>query len=443
MRVSMNRSQAIARADNVLRQWHVDPSRFHRAVVFLPNFDPLANEFLRRKVGIDGANRIYEQQVPQIFWRVRYFLDGAPEEYAVLFNADNGGQHSVWHKLDERAPGAKLRKEEAQARAEAWLRDYKHVDLSAWHIVGADTSSKPNRIDHLFTWEQTAPLAGGPRAEDAAYKRIELSVHGDEISTYRIYIKLPEEWVRRQEEQTAAKAVQQYGRYFFAIAVVALMLIVYFQHLKQPDAPKIHWKTLLVWSLWGFAAIIISAVTNFSATLHSYDPAQMPLKIFLASIAIGSLIGSVVIAGCILVSFGLAWYFWARAGHGPEIPRWIAMPANYYRDALLLAVAGGATWMGFSRLLSTLNQMWPTLRSGLPGSAPVGLDALSPATQTISGVVFTALLSAGILAAVAGFICVYVRSLALRALLVLTTAAALMGAWGNGPDFARQLLFYA
>lgn len=441
VRVPVNRPQAIAAADDVLRQWHVDPSRFHRAVVFLSNFDPLGNEFLRRKIGIDGANRVYEQQVPQIFWRVRYFLDSDPEEYAVLFRADNGSLHSVWHNLDELTAGAKLRKEEAQARAEAWLRDNKHTDLSAWHLVGAESSAKPNRIDHLFTWQQNAPIAGGPQAENAAYSRIELSVHGDEVSTYRIYLKLPEEWVRGQQELTVPRAIQKYGGYLFAIAIVTFMLILYFQNLKTPDAAAIPWKRILRWSLWGFAAIIISAVTNFSVALHTYDPSQIPLKSFYAVQAIGGLVGATFFAGCILVAFGLAWFFWTRAGRGENLPGWMGMPANYYRDALLVAVAGGATWLGFSRLLSLLSQMWPTLRNGLPASVPVGFDALSPAAQTISGAVFTGLLAASMIAAVAGFVCVYVRSVPLRALLILVTAAAMMSGWGSGADFAHQLLF--
>ncbi|HUK30278.1 MAG TPA: CPBP family intramembrane glutamic endopeptidase, partial [Candidatus Acidoferrum sp.] len=81
VRTSIDSKQATAEADEILSQKHVDGSKFHRATIFLENSNDLTNEFLRRKVGIEGANRIYENIVPQVFWRVRYFRDAEPEEY--------------------------------------------------------------------------------------------------------------------------------------------------------------------------------------------------------------------------------------------------------------------------------------------------------------------------------------------------------------------------
>jgi hypothetical protein len=136
VRTSMDSHQASAKADEILRQNHVDVSRFHRATIFLTTFDPVTNEFLRRKAGIDGTNGIYEERVPQAFWRVRYFRDAEKEEWAVLLRT-NGDLHSVWHTLDERTSGANLSKEDARARAEAWLRENKHVDFAQWKLVDA------------------------------------------------------------------------------------------------------------------------------------------------------------------------------------------------------------------------------------------------------------------------------------------------------------------
>ena len=101
----------------------IPPPTMHAATVTY-TFDGYSNEYLRRTIGIAAANRIYRDQVPSAFWTVRYFRDSQNEEYMVVLRPD-GSLHSLHHTLDEKAPGANLPKEEAQARAEAYLREQK------------------------------------------------------------------------------------------------------------------------------------------------------------------------------------------------------------------------------------------------------------------------------------------------------------------------------
>jgi len=70
--------------------------------VFISNFDAEANEFLASKIGIEQTNRIYQQQVPQVFWRVRYFRDSDAEEFVVLLQANGEFIPSGIHWMSER-----------------------------------------------------------------------------------------------------------------------------------------------------------------------------------------------------------------------------------------------------------------------------------------------------------------------------------------------------
>jgi membrane protease YdiL (CAAX protease family) len=440
VRTSIDSKQAAAEADEILRQRHVDVTRFHRADVFLANFNDLANEFLRRKVGIDGANRIYENQVPQAFWRVRYFRDAEPEEYVVLLRT-NGGLHSVWHTLDERAPGPDLTKEEALARAEAWLRENKQVDFGQWNLVDANSEKKPNRTDHTLIWENKTPLAGGPQPEDAAFARMELRVLGDEISTYRVFVKIPEEWERRQTQQTLPKTLQLVWKYLLPAVIVVLMLVVYFRNLKQPEATSIPWRKFARWSSWGLIAFAVVEITSIPTTLHSYTT-QIPFKAFLATIGVSWLIGTAFFFSAIAFFFGLGWYFWARAGEKNQLPEWFRMPADYYRDAALITTAGAATFVGFVRGGTLLARLVPALRASLPPSVPSGFDALLPAAQEISRAVYYGLFAAAIIAAFSGFIQLFVRARWQRTLLIFAGALAMVGGWGSGADFLRQFALY-
>ena len=157
VRFQIDAQEATGRADEDLRQIKVDPDTYHHATTVTYTFDDYTNEYLRRTIGIAAANRVYRDQVPSAFWTVRYFRDSQNEEYIVVLKPD-GSLHSVHHTLDEKAPGANLSKEEAQARAEVFLRDRKGVNLADWNLVETHTDKKPARTDHTFEWEQKAAL---------------------------------------------------------------------------------------------------------------------------------------------------------------------------------------------------------------------------------------------------------------------------------------------
>src|SRR5258708_35346630 len=165
--------------------------------MFVNVTDPVANEFLRQRGGVARVNEIYDKQVPGALWRVRYFRDSQPEEYAVILKPD-GSLHSVRHTLAEAAPGASLTKDEAVARAEKFLREEKEIDLSQWTLVEAQSDKRPHRIDHTLTWQQTESLdlhaAPEPTPGGHAYALIDLVVLGDEVTDSRTYIRIPETW---------------------------------------------------------------------------------------------------------------------------------------------------------------------------------------------------------------------------------------------------------
>src|SRR5438093_4520964 len=121
LRLSVNARTARARADQIMRQRGLDPHAYYTAVRSVQDADPYANEYLRERIGIAAINAIYSGQVPVGLWRVRYFRDSQPEEFAVILKPD-GPLHSVWHTLAEETPGASLDKEPALARTEEFLR---------------------------------------------------------------------------------------------------------------------------------------------------------------------------------------------------------------------------------------------------------------------------------------------------------------------------------
>ena len=433
--------QAERLANDILRWQKIDPATYRHVTLLVDRFDGITNEYLRRKLGVDEMNRIYREKVPGVLWRVRYFRDSEKEEYAVILRPD-GTLHSVHHTLAEDAPGASLSKEDAQARAETYLRSEKHLDLNEWKLVEAKSDKRPKRLDHTITWEEKKALEPAVKSEaDAAHERIEVQVNGDEVSGYRTYIQIPEEWRRKQEEETLSRTLYRIGAIVFYVALALTPLVIFLKNLRSPIAASIPWRRIALSSLWALAAFIMvfalgDRIPNF---LAQYNTA-IPLKFMLGGLGIGVILGAGFYFGGVLLLFGLAWYFCARAFGEERLPSWTGMPREYYRDALVIAVGGGAALMGAWRLPYLLGRFWPTLHASFSAPLPQGLDAYFPAGQVIGGAILRGLLMAGLVALAAGFLGAIFRQRWVRLLFFLLLAVALVGDWGSPADFLKQLL---
>jgi membrane protease YdiL (CAAX protease family) len=438
VRFRVNAREATARADGVLRQWKVNPATYHRVATFQPNFNGYTSEYLRRQLGIASANQLYGEKVPSAFWRVRYFRDSQKEEYAVILRTD-GALHSVHHSLEEKAPGAKLTKEEAQGRAEAFLREEKKLDLAKWKLVEVQSEETPahTRTDHTFTWEEIEPV-GQPWApgKDAAHVRVQLKVQGDEVSGYRVFVKIPEEWERRQSEQTLPLIVHKYGSGVFYAALGIAAVVIFFMNLKQQQVP---WRRLARWSLWGLLTSAVNTINTLPIFLSRY-PTEFPFGTYAAILVITMFLLVSVIYSALFFLFGLAWFFLSRAFDQERFPSWRGMPAVYYRDAFWLALGGTGALLGLSRLSFLLVRVWPAARRTAEANPPGTFDSLLPAAQAVAGAISGGLFRAGLVALVAGFVAGYVRRRWMQFGLVLLLALALIGDWGSPADFVQKVL---
>jgi len=446
LKLSANARTVRARADEVMRRRGLDPNSYYHATVFVDVADPIANEFLRQRIGIAGVNAIYSERVPIALWRVRYFRDSQPEEFAVILRPD-GSLHSERHTLAEEAPGASLTEGEAVARAEKFLRDEKKLELKDWTRVESDSKKKPHRIDYTFTWQQNEPLDASPSpansAADHAHARIDVQVLGDEVANYRTYVKIPDDWRRKQEELTLPRTIFSYGipaLFFGGLGVTAL--IVFLKNLKSEAARTIPWRRIGFWSVWALGGylVVFFLGDRIPTFLNAYDTA-IPLKLMFGGIAIGALLGAPFYFGAITLLFGMAWYYATRVFGEERLPGWTGMPSEYYRDALWIGLSGAAGLLGLERLLASASTHWPTAHRSLEAAFGQDFDAFLPFASILGGTVLRSLLLTGLVMAIAAFVAAQLRQPGLRILLLLVGALSLVGGgWGGPEDFAKQFL---
>ncbi len=446
LRLSMDAREAKAHADTILRQRGLKPESYWSATTLVDRTDGLASEFLRRRIGVTRVNQIYGTEVPGALWRVRYFRDGQKEEYAVILKPD-GSLHSIHHLLDEAAPGASLTKEQAKTRAEGYLLEAKMMDLGAWRLVEAKSDKRPKRTDHTLTWEEIRPLdapAGPAAAGDSAehaHARMEVQVLGDEPTSYRTYIKIPDEWRRKQKERTLPRTLYLIGRIALFVVPGLIALIVYLRNLRTPAAASVPWKRLALWALWGLGGFVMtSALGNSLAGILANYPTAMPLKYWLGIAAIFVILFAGIYVAGLILSLALAWFYGAQAFGQERLTGWGGMPAGYYRDALFIGLGGSGALVGLGRLTNLLEKTWNTPHRALEAALGQDFDAYLAAAQVLGGALTRGLLVTGVVALAAAFIAARLRTRWMRLGLFLLAAVALAGDWGNGADFAKQLI---
>jgi membrane protease YdiL (CAAX protease family) len=445
-KLSIHARAARAHADQILRQRGLDPNSYTHATVFADIADPLVNEYLRQRIGIAGVNAIYSGPVPAALWRVRYFQDSQAEEFAVILRPD-GSLHSVRHTLAEETHGASLGKEEAVARAEKFLREEKKLDLKNWALVESNSEKRPHRIDHTLTWQRNDPLDPTPAStsgtEAFAHARIELQVLGDEVTNYRTYVKIPDDWRRKQEELPLYRTLLTYAFPFFFFAGLCLTpIIVWLKNLRSEDARSIPWRRIGIISLWGLCGfLLVFLLGNRIATFLNAYTTAVPLKMTIGILVIGALLGALFTLGRIALPLGIAWFFASRAFGQERLPSGTRMPGQYYRDALWIGLGGAAGLLGLERLLAFASTYWPTMHRSLPASFGQDFDAILPAASIVGGTLIESLFMTGIVVALASYIAAQVRQSWKRILILLLGALALVGGgWGSPADFAKQFL---
>jgi membrane protease YdiL (CAAX protease family) len=466
LKLSVDAKTARSEANEILQGRGVDPGSYKCAVVFADIVDPVTNEFLRERVGVARLNEIYDKQVPGALWQARYFRDSQTEEYAVKLRPD-GSLFAVQHKIAEDAAGASLKKEEALALAEKYLREEKKMDLSQWTLVESDSETRPHRVDHLLTWQQNSPIDSNTSPQPGgghAYVRVRVAVLGNQVTDYRrsyfrrsgsadedepasegfnTFIKIPDDWRRKQSETTLPREALTFGIPIILFAGLGLTaLILFLVSLRSEAARAIPWRRLSLWAAWGLVSFYLSFSLSdeIANWMNSYNTA-IPLKTWLGILGIKEILGGPFGFGFLVLLFGVAWYY-AKLAFGDErLPSWSGMPGAYYRDALLIGLGGTAGLLGLERLLAVASMHWPTVHRHLDVSFGQDFDAVFPAASILGGTVLGGLRMTAYIAVIASFVAAKIKRPWLRILLFLIGVLAVVGgSWGSPADFAKQFL---
>jgi len=204
-----------------------------RAIRFIPNLQIPMFEYLRQQAGAAQAIDAVRSRTIAGVWRTRYFRPLQSEEWLVYVD-QNGKVPRVDHNLDEKAPGANVPPAEAQHRVEQYLRRQLGERASGYTLVDSQTEKLDKRTDHEFVYEDPSFHIGQAKA------RVSVQLVGDDVSDFRRFVKLPEEWLREFQDP-------KLGGYLIYLALGSILVPLLLRLIRRLShhEHRFHWRVYL------------------------------------------------------------------------------------------------------------------------------------------------------------------------------------------------------
>ena len=296
----ITRHESRVGAASFLEHRGFDLDEFRHAGVF--EFDNQAKTFLERERGLEGASDIIDNPVRLWRWSNRWFRELQKEEYHVQ-HTTTGDLVGFSHLVEEEATGASLTQPLARRLAEQFLAQMIELDMGSLEFVEAETTQRPNRVDHLFTWKLS-----GFEVSAGTY-RYRVRIQGDLVGGYAEFLKVPESWQRQFDEMHSSNEATGLVAEFLMFITWIAMLTRLVAGIRGQD---VRWRTALTFGAIAFVLTFLSQLNNLPVTIYGFDTTDTFSMFFTESVLLG-------LAMALASGIGIAFVV---AGAEPEYRRW-------------------------------------------------------------------------------------------------------------------------
>jgi hypothetical protein len=224
----VNRDDSAPRAQKFLADRGLSTEGYRHAAIF--DYDDFAKVYLERTQGLVRMNGLTRGPIRLWRWSHRWFRPQQKEEFRV--DVSPAGQVvGFGHEIPESAPGASLEAAAARACAEKFLVEVMKRDLADLEFLESESEKRPARTDYSFTWKQKSVDLG------EGSLRLGVEVAGDQVASYREFIKIPEPWSRDYEKLRSRNDAAQFVDQLFWVLLIAAGAIILIMRLRDRDVP--------------------------------------------------------------------------------------------------------------------------------------------------------------------------------------------------------------
>jgi membrane protease YdiL (CAAX protease family) len=387
-KLDLPRSAIAAAADREVRQRGFDPARYHQIITC--NGGSTRLDYLLEKGSYAQETRLFQTELPDVYWYVRYFRVLEKEELRLELNPQ--GQMIRWnHAIPREAKGASLTREAALALAKKALTEQYGVDLSREKLVSQDSNRQEHRLDYSFEFERTDWHWG------EALLRTSINLKGDEPGGFNRYVKVPEAWLLERQKSGWKKFVAGEFNSWLGLAQGILVLSLFILLVSKRMVP---WRQAFLIALIP-AAIKIAMLLNKTPWFYADYKTTMALANYLATHWLTLILGTALgyLGQTLFIGVGLGFVRWA---FGWELKHLILWPrdreerAEFWTTSLSSVLAAYALLFAISNFEEILNGFFLPTASGtfqLPhvnSTVPWLHVLLSSANQGLEQIVFLA-----------------------------------------------------
>ena len=258
-------------AQDFLKTSGLEPHTYKITSSLENNYPDLAGMYILENSSVATLNLLLAQHLNNTaVWKVRFYRPLEKEEYLVYLHPREQKIVGFDHLLPEDAAALSLNKESACQKAEKFLsnRDYQ---ISDFKLIEDYSKQLKNRKEYTFIWESNA---GHPASIKNGKLRLKVMVSGDEISSFSIYYKVPEDWEHQKTQQTLLDSIRL-GLQILTLALIAIIsLLVIPKRIKVDTVP---WKTTLIVSAILGAFWLITELANYPYALMHYNSSWSPV----------------------------------------------------------------------------------------------------------------------------------------------------------------------
>lgn len=400
--VKATRDEAREAAASFLREADFDVLRYKSAVVPLDRTDATAAAYLQEAGGLDAASRFYSELVPTPLWRVRFFVPGQHEEYSVSVEATTPRVVGFSRVLPEDAAGASLSKAEAQEVAEKFLTAH-GLDPKSGELKEQSQKDEKARRDHTLVWEFSTPGAGEAKV------RLNVGIQGNAVGIWTREVKIPEEWRRGRERETARTAILRWLKLPYILLFVGFGVALLVGKIRGGEIP---WRFAF---FVGGAAAAVMLLRLLIALDRLWDRYQTSMPGGAYTLVIGIILFITIVffflAGTIVGAL-------AGAVHPAATTMFSrASGRTYGRDALIAGLVSLGLLRGLPALVHILEGMLPAGRLIQGVSWPASVAVQVPFLGAAGDSIFATIFVAGLGGTVASLFLTFFKSRIVRVLL--------------------------
>ena len=307
------RGAAIAIATDTLEGRGVDSGPW-TPLTTVPTGRGNDHRYVLEEAGADTYHDLVGTYLGQPRWIVRLIdFTADPEERVEELRVHIGPRGEVLrveHELPEAREGARLTEDGARAAALAVVADRFAVDVGSLEEVGAEQTSRPNRTDWEFTFEDPSTLEDLP-----AEARITVELAGEEVVDVIRSVDVPEDWEREQRETATRRTLVLGGvGFLLVLGLVAADVLAVISWAKH----RLGIGPLLRVGGIALVAMALAQANQWPATVAVFQPSQ-PWGLQVGIAAFGMILVVLVGAAAVGLAAALA-HDWTAPARGLASP---------------------------------------------------------------------------------------------------------------------------